>query len=61
MKNYKFLIATVIIMISMLGILACGSPDDDIAIQDNQTSDTTSVASEPAKTEAPKQDSNNKE
>ena len=51
MKNYKFLIATVIIMISMLGILACGSPDDDIAIQSDQTSDTTSVVSEPAKTE----------
>ena len=49
MKNYKFLIATVIIMISMLGILACGSPDDDIAIQSDQTSDTTSVVSEPAK------------
>ena len=44
----------------MLGILACGSSDDDIAIQSDQTSDTTEVVSEPAKTEAPKQDSNNK-
>ncbi len=57
MKNYKFLIGTVIITISMLGILACGSSDDDIAIQDNQTSGTTQVVSEPTKTEAPKQDS----
>ena len=57
MGNYKFLIGTVIITMSMLGILACGSSDDDIAIQDNQTSDTTQVVSEPAKTEAPKQDS----
>ena len=60
MKIYKFLITTGIILISLLSILACNSSDDDIAIQDNQISDTTTVVSEPAKPEAPKNNSNTK-
>ena len=60
MKIYKFLITTGIILISLLSILACNSSDDDIAIQDNQISDTTTVVSEPSKPQPPKNNSNTK-
>ena len=60
MRNYKFMIVTATIMISVLSVVACGSSEDDVAIQDNQTSATNDAVSEPSKTESPKQDSNNK-
>ena len=60
MRNYKFMIVTATIMISVLSVVACGSSEDDVAIQDNQTSATNEAVSEPSKTESPKQDSNNK-
>ena len=54
------MIVTATIMISVLSVVACGSSEDDVAIQDNQTSATNDAVSEPSKTESPKQDSNNK-
>jgi len=58
-NNYKSMILITGIMISILSFTACGASDDAV-IQDNQTSGTTSVVSEPVKTNPPKQGSSNK-
>ena len=57
MRNYKFIIVTAAIMISVFSVVACGNSEDDVVIQDNQTSATNESVSEPSKTENPKQDS----